>query len=148
MREAGGGKLPFDDGHGNLNVARVMKTTKSMLLIATVLTVANGHSPAEPTNATVTGSCRPLHAGRVNPKLCGNFMELREDLPPSMWAEKLNDRSFTGINPRADWTYGDGALNMCGHAGDKKDTWTCETTRPFNGARRSCARCGTPGNRT
>jgi len=112
-----------------------MKTTKPLLLIAAVLAAAVARSPAEPTTVTVTVSSRPLHAGRVNPMLFGNFMELLDDLVPSMWAEMLNDRSFAGIVPRANWAYCDGALNICDRPWDKNDTWTYDTTRPFNGAR-------------
>ncbi len=32
---------------------------------------------------------RPLHSGRINPMLFGNFIELLDDLVPGMWAEML-----------------------------------------------------------
>jgi alpha-L-arabinofuranosidase len=112
-----------------------MKTTLSALLIAGVLATAVARSSAEPPKATVTVSSRPLHAGRVSPRLFGNFMELLDDLVPSMWAEMLNDRSFEGVTPRANWAYGDGALNVCDREWDKNDTWTYDTVHPFNGAR-------------
>jgi alpha-L-arabinofuranosidase len=112
-----------------------MKTTDSALLIAGLLAAAVVHSSAEPPQATVTVSSRPLHAGRVSPMLFGNFMELLDDLVPSMWAEMLNDRSFEGITPRANWAYEDGALNMCDREWGKNDTWTYDTMHPFNGKR-------------
>jgi alpha-L-arabinofuranosidase len=67
--------------------------------------------------------------------LFGNFIELLDDLVPSMWAEMLNDRSFEGIAPRANWAYSDGAPNLCDRAWEKNDTWSLDTTRPFNGTR-------------
>ena len=76
-----------------------MKATQSALLITGVLAAAVMHSAAGVPEATVTVSSRPLHAGRVSPMLFGNFMELLDDLVPSMWAEMLNDRSFEGITP-------------------------------------------------
>ncbi len=112
-----------------------MKTASKALLIAGVLAAAVIHSSAEALEATVTVSARPLHTGRVSPMLFGNFMELLDDLVPSMWAEMLNDRSFEGVTPRANWAYGDGAPNMCDREWDKDDTWSYDTTLPFNGAR-------------
>ena len=96
---AGASDLPFDHAPDILHAVREMKTTESALLIAGFLAAAVVHSSAEPPQVTVTVSSRPLHAGRVSPRLFGNFMELLDDLVPSMWAEMLNDRSFEGITP-------------------------------------------------
>jgi alpha-N-arabinofuranosidase len=112
-----------------------MKAANKALLVAGVLATAVIHSSAEALKATLAVSSRPLNAGRVNPMLFGNFMELLDDLVPSMWAEMLNDRSFEGVTPRANWAYGDGALNVCDREWDKNETWTYDTARPFNGAR-------------
>jgi alpha-L-arabinofuranosidase len=112
-----------------------MNASGRALLVAGVLVAAIIHSPAEALKATVTVSCQPLHARRVSPMLFGNFMELLDDLVPSMWAEMLNDRSFEGVTPRANWAYGDGALNLCDREWDKNDTWTYDTLGPFNGGR-------------
>ena len=112
-----------------------MKTTDSALFIAGVLAAAVVHSSAGVPEATVTISSRPLHAGRVSPMLFGNFMELLDDLVPSMWAEMLNDRSFEGVTPRANWAYGDGSLNLCDREWEWNETWSYDTERPFNGAR-------------
>src|SRR5580700_2538667 len=56
---------------------------------------------------------QPLHAGRIDPMLFGNFIELLDDLAPGMWAEMLNDRSFEGVAPAADWSYFDGKPDFC-----------------------------------
>jgi alpha-L-arabinofuranosidase len=112
-----------------------MKAAQKALLVAGVLATAVMHSSAEALKATVTVSSRPLHAGRVSPMLFGNFMELLDDLVPSMWAEMLNDRSFEGVTQRANWAYGDGAPNVCDREWDKNETWAYDTARPFNGAR-------------
>jgi alpha-N-arabinofuranosidase len=112
-----------------------MKAAEKVLLIAGILAAAVLHSPAEALKATLTVSSRPLHAGRVSPMLFGNFMELLDDLVPSMWAEMLNDRSFEGVTRRANWAYGDGALNFCDREWEKNETWAYDTARPFNGAR-------------
>jgi alpha-L-arabinofuranosidase len=132
---AGASDLPFDDAPGILHAVRVMKTARSALFIAGALAAAVVQCSAEVSNATVTVSSRPLHAGRINPMLFGNFMELLDDLVPSMWAEMLNDRSFEGVIPRANWAYEDGALNMCDREWEKNATWAYDTVHPFNGAR-------------
>jgi alpha-N-arabinofuranosidase len=41
----------------------------------------------------------PLCPGRINPMQYGQFIEYLCDLVPSMWAEKLYDGSFAGLNP-------------------------------------------------
>ncbi len=90
---------------------------------------------AEPVKATVTVHSQPLHAGRVNPALCGNFIELLDDLVPSMWAEMLNDRSFEGVTRPANWVYYDGAPNFCDRQWQTNATWSLDTDASFNGSR-------------
>ncbi|HKQ36974.1 MAG TPA: alpha-L-arabinofuranosidase C-terminal domain-containing protein, partial [Verrucomicrobiae bacterium] len=55
----------------------------------------------------------PLHEGRISPKLFGNFVELLDDVVPSLWAELLNDRAFAGVTPCLKPFYYDGAPNFC-----------------------------------
>ncbi|HUC86118.1 MAG TPA: alpha-L-arabinofuranosidase C-terminal domain-containing protein [Candidatus Acidoferrales bacterium] len=95
---------------------------------------------AEPPKAgslTVVQS-RPPEAGRIDPKLFGNFIELLDDVVPGMWAEMLNDRSFEGVAPLSNWCYYDGAPDICDRQWDTNLTWSLDTTNVFNGAR--CAR--------
>jgi alpha-N-arabinofuranosidase len=40
-----------------------------------------------------------MHDGRIDAKLFGNFVELLDDVVPSMWAEMINDRDFDGVFP-------------------------------------------------
>jgi hypothetical protein len=89
-------------------------------------------------DARLKVAARPLHDGRVNPMLFGNFIELLDDLVPGMWAELLNDRGFEGIAPPARWVYYDGSPTVCDRPWDKSDDWVLETTGAFNGPR--CAR--------
>jgi alpha-L-arabinofuranosidase len=88
---------------------------------------------------------RPLHSGRINPMLFGNFIELLDDLVPGMWAEMLNDRGFEGVVPPANWVYYDGSPTFCDRQWDKGADWTLETTGAFNGPR--CARINGHANR-
>jgi alpha-L-arabinofuranosidase len=81
---------------------------------------------------------RPLHSGRINPMLFGNFIELLDDLVPGMWAEMLNDRGFEGVVPPAKWVYYDGSPTFCDREWDNGADWTLETAGTFNGPR--CAR--------
>ena len=46
----------------------------------------------------------PLHQGRISPMLCGNFMELLDDLVPGMWAEMLGGPRYR--RPPADLDLG------------------------------------------
>ena len=77
----------------------------------------------------------PLHGGRISPMLFGNFVELLDDVVPGMWAEMLNDRSFAGVVPAANWSYYDGKPDCCDREWDCNPTWGYETENPFNGAR-------------
>jgi hypothetical protein len=85
------------------------------------------------TNAIIYSE--PLHAGRINPRLFGNFIELLDDVVPAMWAEMLNDRSFEGVVLAANWSYYDGKPNFCDREWETNHTWAYDTERVFNGAR-------------
>jgi alpha-N-arabinofuranosidase len=78
---------------------------------------------------------QPLHEGKIDPKLFGNFIELLDDVVPGMWAEMLNDRSFEGVSRAANWCYYDGSLNICDREWDQNPSWTYENSGPFNGSR-------------
>jgi alpha-L-arabinofuranosidase len=80
----------------------------------------------------------PLSRARIEPTLFGNFMELLDDVVPGSWAELLNDRSFAGVIPTADWVYYDGSLDICDRHWDTNSTWSYDTDNPFNGKR--CAK--------
>ena len=67
--------------------------------------------------------------------LFGNFVELLDDVVPSMWAEMLNDRSFEGVTRAANWSYYDGKPDFCDREWDQNSTWSRDTDNPFNGAR-------------
>src|ERR1039457_6947113 len=84
---------------------------------------------------TVVIHAQPLHAGRISPMLFGNFVELLDDVVPSMWAEMLNDRSFEGVTRAANWSYHDGKPDFCDREWDQHPTWSRDTDNPFNGAR-------------
>jgi alpha-L-arabinofuranosidase len=81
---------------------------------------------------------KPLHSGRINPMLFGNFIELLDDLVPGMWAEMLNDRGFEGVIPPEKWVYYDGAPTVCDRQWGPTGDWTSQTVGAFNGLR--CAR--------
>jgi alpha-L-arabinofuranosidase len=109
-----------------------MKTTIAILLAA-ALPVAAQNSR---TNAIV--QAEPIPGGRIEPTLFGNFMELLDDVVPGSWAELLNDRSFAGVVPPADWVYYDASLDICDRQWDTNATWTYDTENPFIGKR--CAK--------
>jgi len=100
---------------------------------------------SEAADAVVTISSKPLHNGRINPMLFGNFIELLDDLCPGMWAEMLNDRGFEGVVPPAKWVYYDGSPTFCDRTWDKARDWSIETVGAFNGPR--CARINGRDNR-
>ena len=56
-------------------------------------------------------SSRPMHDGRIDARLFGNFIELLDDVVPSMWAEMINDRDFDGVHPLLGWFYYRGEPN-------------------------------------
>ena len=90
---------------------------------------------AESSKATTIIHSQPLHAGRINPRLFGNFIELLDDVVPAMWAEMLNDRSFEGVTKLSGWCYYDGAPDFCDREWDTNATWSYDTDNPFNGKR-------------
>lgn len=90
---------------------------------------------AQTAKASTTVHAQPLHGGRINPKLFGNFIELLDDVVPGMWAEMLNDRSFEGVTKLSPWCYYDGAPDICDREWDTNATWTYDTENPFNGKR-------------
>jgi len=104
---------------------------------ALVLVAAGMAFPAlaQTPKASTIIHAQPLHAGRISPKLFGNFIELLDDLAPGLWAELLNDRSFEGVIPPANWCYYDGSLDICDRQWDTNATWAIDSEDPFNGAR-------------
>ena len=90
-------------------------------------------------------SSRPLHDGRINPMLFGNFIELLDDLVPGMRAEMLNDRGFEGVQPAAKWVYYDGSATFCDRAWDKSEDWSIENVGALNGPQ--CARLNARNDR-
>jgi alpha-L-arabinofuranosidase len=111
-----------------------MRLKFSLLMAGLVL--AGLRLQAAPVSVTIDSE--PLNSGAVDPKLFGNFIELLEDVAPGMWAELLNDRSFEGVLPAANWCYYDGSPDICDRAWDTNATWRLVTDNPFNGAR--CAK--------
>jgi len=89
-------------------------------------------------------SPRPLHEGRINAKLFGNFVELLDDVVPSMWAEMINDRDFDGVVPSAEWCYHQGEPNVyLDQQWEQNATWSRTQDNPFCGANAAQL---TPGN--
>ena len=66
--------------------------------------------------------------------LFGNFVELLDDVVPSMWAEMLNDRSFEGVIRAANWSYYDGKPDFCDREWNHDPSWSHDTENSFNGA--------------
>jgi alpha-L-arabinofuranosidase len=108
------------------------------LLIVLALSLPTAEVLADQAKAQVVVQAKPLHAGKIDPKLFGNFIELLDDVVPGMWAELLNDRSFEGILPSANWCYYDGSLDICDRSWETNGTWSIDTQQPFNGKR--CAK--------
>ncbi len=108
------------------------------LLCLALLAAAQHSLAAESESAALNVSTTPMHSGRINPMLFGNFIELLDDLVPGMWAEMLNDRSFEGVTGRANWCYYDGEPNFCDREWQQSNTWTHDSSIPFNGSR--CAK--------
>src|SRR6266550_4559969 len=75
------------------------------------------------TEAQIIIRSEPLHAGRISPKLFGNFVELLDDVVPGLWAEMLNDRAFAGVTPCLLPFYYDGVPNFCDREWDANSTW-------------------------
>jgi alpha-L-arabinofuranosidase len=110
-----------------------VKSLFAAALLAATLPLA-AQNPA--TNAIIRAE--PIPGARIEPTLFGNFMELLDDVVPGSWAELLNDRSFAGVVPTADWVYYDGSLDICDRPWDPNPSWNYDSDNPFNGAR--CAR--------
>jgi alpha-N-arabinofuranosidase len=110
-----------------------MKSFFVTALVAAAIPLA-----AQDSRTNVIIRAEPLSGGRVEPTLFGNFMELLDDVVPGSWAELLNDRSFAGVLPAADWVYYDGSLDICDRQWDTNATWSYDTNNPFNGKR--CAK--------
>jgi alpha-N-arabinofuranosidase len=111
----------------------------AVMLAAGLLVFSTGtKAQAQPANVSVIVHSQPLNGGRIDPRLFGNFIELLDDVTPGMWAELLNDRSFEGVEPAANWSYYDGSLDICDRQWDTNAFWTLDTQNAFNGAR--CAR--------
>src|ERR1700746_2891770 len=110
-----------------------MKSPVLALLVSFCLAASTGGAELSKVNTVV--HAQPLHSGRIDPKLFGNFVELLDDVVPGMWAELLNDRSFVGIVPPAHWWYYDGSLDICDRTWDANASWTWDDEHPFNGSR-------------
>jgi alpha-L-arabinofuranosidase len=115
-----------------------MKNHALLCALAGGLMVGGLPASADPLTAHAIIHPDSSSVGRIDPKLFGNFIELLDDVVPGMWAELLNDRSFEGVIPAADWSYYDGTPDICDRQWDTNATWTIDTKDPFNGGR--CAR--------
>ncbi|HJT34483.1 MAG TPA: alpha-L-arabinofuranosidase C-terminal domain-containing protein [Pirellulales bacterium] len=112
--------------------SRLVEICRFMLAVGLLSLDVGGAKPAE----VLKISNRSVHDGRINPMLFGNFIELLDDLVPSMWAEMLNDRGFEGITPPANWVYFDGSPTLCDRGWDESDDWsTSHDAQSFNGQR-------------
>src|SRR5580658_8283485 len=103
--------------------------------VATILLAAAMPLAAQNARTNAVIRADPLPGGRLEPTLFGNFMELLDDVVPGSRAELLNDRSFAGVLPAADWVYYDGSLGICDRAWDTNASWSYHTANPFNGKR-------------
>jgi len=112
-----------------------IRLRRSLVLLAAGMALASFSAPAQMPKVSTVIHSQALHAGKVNPMLFGNFIELLDDVAPGMWAELLNDRSFEGIIPPAKWCYFDGSLDICDRPWDTNSTWTLDLENPFNGLR-------------
>jgi alpha-N-arabinofuranosidase len=108
------------------------------IYMATIFVVAAVPLAAQNFRTNAVVGAESLAGGRVEPILFGNFMELLDDVVPGSRAELLNDRSFAGVLPTAEWVYYDGSLDICDRQWDTNTTWSYDTDNPFNGKR--CAK--------
>ena len=99
------------------------------------LALLTARADAEPAKASAVVHAQPLHDGRIDPRLFGNFIELLDDVAPAMWAEMLNDRSFEGVTKLSSWCYYDGAPDICDREWDTNATWSYDAKNAFNGKR-------------
>src|ERR1700722_11552855 len=126
-----------------MSVSKSGRKFALILLLLSAWCVCRRTDAAEP---ALKIFAKPLHSGRINPMLFGNFIELLDDLVPGMWAEMLNDRGFEGVIPPANWVYYDGSPTCCDRTWDKSRDWTTtEDDVPFTG--RKCARIVANGER-
>ena len=80
-------------------------------------------------------SSRPMHDGRIDAKLFGNFVELLDDVVPSMWAEMINDRDFDGVEPAMSRFYYRGEPNpYLDREWEPNDTWSRVQENAYCGA--------------
>src|SRR2546426_218717 len=100
---------------------RVGRLALLLAVIFLLLSMFQLFSAAATVNITVHSE--PLHAGRITPKLFGNFVELLDDVVPGLWAEMLNDRAFAGVTPCLNPFYYDGAPNFCDRQWDTNSSW-------------------------
>ena len=112
-----------------------MMQSPALLFLAAGMALPSLPASAQMPKVSAAVHSQALHAGKINPMLFGNFIELLDDVAPGMWAELLNDRSFEGIVPPANWCYFDGSPDICDRPWDTNGTWTLDTEAPFNGAR-------------
>jgi alpha-N-arabinofuranosidase len=112
-----------------------MKRTFTLALLAGALAAPSRVAAQSPGRANAIIHAQPLHAGRINPRLFGNFIELLDDVVPGMWAEMLNDRSFEGVKRVIDPVYFDGTPGFCDREWDRSPTWSFDAENPFNGTR-------------
>jgi alpha-L-arabinofuranosidase len=110
-----------------------MRKSFAAAFLAAGFTFFCSRAPAQPARMAVTIHSQSLNAGTVDPKVFGNFIELLDDVAPGMWAELLNDRSFEGVAPAANWCYYDGSLDICDRPWDTNATWSRVRENPFNG---------------
>src|SRR5438270_10214927 len=114
------------------------KKLTQLLTVALVVALVMGSPSRVFPDPVVTHAIihsQPLHAGRINPRLFGNFIELLDDVAPGLWAEMLNDRSFEGVAPCLNPFYYDGTPNFCDREWDRNPTWSYDVANPFNGVR-------------
>jgi alpha-L-arabinofuranosidase len=112
-----------------------MKRFPTPALFPFLLAASLLRTSAQPASVETIIHAQPLHSGRIDRKLFGNFIELLDDVVPGMWAELLNDRSFEGVIPPANWCYYDGSPDICDRTWDTNGTWRLDTEHPFNGLR-------------
>jgi len=117
---------------------RLLKSRRKLVLILLLMSAVCVCRRADAAEPALKIFAKPLHSGRINRMLFGNFIELLDDLVPGMWAEMLNDRGFEGVIPPQKWVYYDGAPTFCDSRWDSTGDWTSETVGAFNGPR--CAR--------
>jgi alpha-N-arabinofuranosidase len=123
-----------------------MHTVFSFLL--TPLLICSVTERTQAAELKVQIRCEPANAGRINPKLFGNFIELLEDVVPGTWAEMLNDRSFEGVVRPSNWCYYDGSPTICDRQWDETEKWQYDDQDAFNGKRSAkvTAAEGSPGS--